>query len=137
MKDNVREFATGATRDTDENKLDVEAYLSPEFIRAFSMFMHFHQQMPDGSMRAGDNWQKGMPLDVLMKSATRHHLDWWLAHREYQISEGRLWAIFGLVFNAMAYASEYMKAHPAALPLELSAAHARRESDPRWKKRDK
>ena len=130
----MRMFETGAIRDTDEGKLDVEAYLSPEFIRAFSVFMHFHQQLPDGTRRNGDDWQKGMPLDVLMKSATRHHLDWWIAHRDGQTAEGRLWSIFGLVFNAMAYATQYMREHPSMMALSLSAAYARREADPRWKK---
>jgi hypothetical protein len=131
----IRVFETGASRDTDEGKLDYEAALSPEVLRAFAIFMEFNRHMKDGSVRDADNWQKGMPLDTFMKSGSRHFMDWWLAHRECQTSDGRVWSILGLMFNAMGYLHEFMKAHPSALPLALSAAHARREDVKQLEKR--
>jgi hypothetical protein len=123
----IRTFPTGATRDLETNKLDYEGALSPEVLRAFAVFMDFNRQMPDGSTRDADNWQKGIPLDVYMKSASRHYMDWWLAHRECPTSDGRVWSMLGVMFNAMGYLHEYMKEHPAAFPLALSAAYARRD----------
>jgi len=134
MTEHVRTFETGANRDLDTTKLDYEGFFSPEVLRAFAIYMDFNRHLPDGTRRDSDNWQKGIPLDVYMKSGTRHFFDWWLAHRDYQISEGRVWALLGLMFNTMGYLHEFMKAHPSALPLALSAAHGRRVDDPRWKK---
>jgi hypothetical protein len=125
----IREFATGAKRDTETNKLDYEGFISPEVLRAFAIYMDFNRHMPDGSRRDSDDWQKGVPLDVYMKSGTRHFVDWWLAHRDYPVSEGRVWALLGLMFNVMGYLHEHMKEFPSALPLALSAAYARRESE--------
>ena len=124
---NMREFDTGALRDIETGKLDYEAFFSPEVLRAFAIYMDFNRRLPDGRERAGDDWQKGIPLDVYMKSATRHFMDVWLAHRDYPISDGRVWALLGLMFNTMGYLHEHMKQHPSALPLALSAAYARRE----------
>lgn len=123
----TRVFETGAIRDLEFNKLDYEAVLSPEVLRAFAVYMDFHRTLSDGSQRAGDDWQKGIPLDVYMKSGTRHFMDVWLAHRGYPISEGRLWALFGLLFNTFGYIHEFMRQHPAALPMALAAALEKRE----------
>lgn len=90
--------------------------------------MQFNGMMPDGSQRNVDDWKKGVPLDVYMKSAMRHFMELWLAHRECPVSEGRVWACLGLLFNVQGYLHEFMKANPSALALSLSAAHARRDS---------
>jgi hypothetical protein len=124
----TRVFETGASRNIDTGKLDYEGFLSPEVLRAFAVYMDFNRRMADGSTRASDNWQKGIPLDVYMKSGSRHFVDWWLAHRDHQTSEGRIWSLLGLMFNVQGYLHEFMKEHPVALALSLSAAHARRES---------
>src|SRR5882724_7606971 len=54
-----RVFASGATRDSDENKLDFEGLLSPLVLEEFAKYMHGKRKMPDGTMRDSDNWQKG------------------------------------------------------------------------------
>ncbi len=123
----MREFETGASRDIETGKLDYEGFLSPEVLRAFAIYMDFNRRMPDGSVRDADNWQKGIPLDVYMKSGSRHFMDWWLAHRGGKTSEGRIWALLGLMFNLQGYLHEFMKAHPSMLALSLSAALAERE----------
>ena len=79
----MRTFASGAIRDTDENKLDYEGFLNPLVLRAFAEYMHKHRQMPDGSLRGSDNWQKGIPREQLMKSLLRHVMSVWEEHRHY------------------------------------------------------
>lgn len=79
----MRTFASGAIRDTDENKLDYEGFLNPLVLRAFAEYMHKHRQMPDGSVRDSDNWQKGFPREQLMKSLLRHVMAAWEEHRQY------------------------------------------------------
>lgn len=102
----MREFETGATRDTDEGKLDYEAFLSPAVLERFARYMHQNRIQPDGTLRSGDNWQKGIPKDAYMKSAWRHFHEWWTAHREDTNPQE---AICALLFNAMGYLFEDMK----------------------------
>lgn len=84
----VRAFATGATRDTSTNKPDYEGFLSPAAIRRFGEYMMEHQRQSDGSIRPSDNWQKGIPLDVYVKSAWRHFHAVWEKHRSALIADG-------------------------------------------------
>lgn len=109
----VRIFDTGATRDTDEGKFDYEAFLSPLVLRRFAEYMHKNRVQRDGSLRDGDNWQKGMGLPVFMKSAWRHFMSWWTQHRHVgvgfapnaQIEED----LCAVLFNAMGYLHETLK----------------------------
>lgn len=82
----MREFDTGATRDADDGKYDFEGFLSPQVLWAFGRYMHQHRVQADGSLRASDNWQKGMPLDAYMKSLLRHVFDLWLIHRGIEVA---------------------------------------------------
>jgi hypothetical protein len=78
----VRKFATGATRDTDDGKLDYEGFLSPLVIRRYAEYMHEHRKQADGKLRDSDNWQKGIPRLQYRKSLIRHIADLWLIFRE-------------------------------------------------------
>lgn len=78
----TRRFTTGATRDTGQDKLDFDGFLSPLVLQRFAEYMHKHRHLSDGSLRDSDNWQKGMPLEVYMKSAWRHFFDAWSRHRQ-------------------------------------------------------
>lgn len=80
----MREFQSGAIRDTDEGKNDYDGFLSPLFIEAFGNYMTKHRQMPDGNLRASDNWQKGFGPGVGMKSLWRHFLDLWMITRGHK-----------------------------------------------------
>jgi hypothetical protein len=73
----VRTFGTGATRDLDVNKLDFEGFLSPLVLKRYAEHMHKARKLPDGSLRASDNWQLGIPKDAYMKSMFRHFFDVW------------------------------------------------------------
>ena len=98
----IRKFSTGATRDTDENKPDYESYLSPIVIARYGEYMLEHQRQPDGSIRAGDNWAKGIPRREYVKSMWRHFLDVWLWIRDFpeKMREEIEDALCAIIFNA-------------------------------------
>jgi hypothetical protein len=106
----VRTFETGATRDTDEGKLDFEGYLSPVVLLRYAEYMRNHQATADGQVRPGDNWQKGMPPEAYMKSMLRHLMDVWLMHRGYPSDTGASIedALCAVMFNAMGYLFQVM-----------------------------
>jgi len=106
-----RQFPTGATRDTDNEKFDYEAFLSPLVLYRYGQFMHSKRKMPDGTTRSGDNWQKGIPLPEYIKSLYRHmvnlhlHIDGYgdLATEDIQTT------FCAIMFNAMGGLFETMK----------------------------
>jgi hypothetical protein len=83
----ARVFGTGATRDLDANKLDFEGFLSPLVLERYAEHMHKARRMLDGSMRASDNWQLGIPVVVYMKSLWRHFFSVWKLHRGLPVTE--------------------------------------------------
>lgn len=105
----MREFSTGATRDSDTQKLDYEGFLSPLALRAYAQYLHKHRTQPDGTQRASDNWQKGIPRSVYMKSGFRHLITWWENHREVDTAETIEDSICGVIFNAFGYLHELEK----------------------------
>jgi hypothetical protein len=108
----VREFDTGANRDIDDDKLDYEAFISPKVLEAYAKYMHKNRFLKDGSIRAGDNWQKGFGdehYSVCMKSLSRHFMDLWLLHRGYEARESMEDALNGIMFNVMAYYFKYLE----------------------------
>lgn len=124
--DQIRVFDTGATRDQATTKPDYEGFMSPLVVEAFGAYMHFNRRLPDGSLRASDNWQLGIPQDQYIKSGWRHFLDWWKSHRGYVSREGIVWAILGLLFNAQGYLHELLRDDPTLLERSLTQAEARR-----------
>lgn len=108
----TRQFESGASRDTEHNKLDYEAFLSPAVLQRYAEFMHKNRHVKGGALRDGDNWQKGIPQSVYMKSLTRHFMDLWLYHREAPTEvpidtvEETLCAI---LFNTFGYLFEELK----------------------------
>lgn len=94
----MRTFETGATRDSDDNKLDFEGFLSPWALTRYAEYMHEHRVQADGTMRSSDNWQSGIPIDVYMKSMWRHFITVWGNHRAGIDNEDDICA---LLFNAM------------------------------------
>src|SRR4051812_32335840 len=79
-EDGMRNFDSGATRDSDDSKIDYEGIMSPLVLQAFGEYMTKHSIQADGERRTSDNWQKGIPKDAYMKSGFRHFMDWWLEH---------------------------------------------------------
>ena len=105
----IREFTTGATRDTDEGKYDYEGFYSPLVMERFAQYMTLHRKQSDGNLRASDNWQKGIPKDAYMKSAWRHFIDVWKEHRGIDTTEGLEDALCALLFNVQGYLFETLK----------------------------
>ena len=105
----MREFDTGATRDTEEGKLDYEGFLSPLVIERYGQYMNTHRIQADGKLRASDNWQKGIPREAYIKSGWRHFFDWWALHRGYNRDVQLQDALCALLFNVMGYLHEVLK----------------------------
>ena len=120
----MRQFDTGATRDTDLNKLDYEGFFSPLVLKCCAEYLNKHRMQADGKLRDSDNWQQGIPLEVYMKSLWRHFMDMWAFHRGYFIdtsnppeddyyengnNETQEEAICAVIFNASGYLHELLK----------------------------
>lgn len=114
--ENIRTFSTGATRNLDTTKLDYEGFLSPNALQEFAAYMHKHRAQADGSIRDSDNWQKGIPEDVYLKSMFRHFMDLWTIHRggtahspEDNHTIDRKEALCALMFNVQGLLHELTK----------------------------
>jgi hypothetical protein len=112
----MREFATGATRDSDNTKPDYEGFLSPTAIRRYGEYMTQHRKQADGKIRASDNWQKGIPTDAYIKSLFRHFIDAWTINRGIEVFDEKDGhqvfmdeALCAVIFNAMGYLHEITK----------------------------
>lgn len=109
----MRTFDTGATRDSDDTKLDYEGFLSPVVLRRFAEYMHTHRLQADGQLRASDNWQKGIPVDAYMKSLFRHFMELWMIHRTQQGSsranDDAQMALCAVLFNVQGMLHELLK----------------------------
>lgn len=108
-EDLVRTFTTGATRNLDINKLDYEGFFSPLVLKFVAEYLHSHRVQVDGTIRASDNWQKGIPIDVYMSSLLRHIMDTWLAHDKYTTPEDLKTNLAAVIFNANGYLFELLK----------------------------
>ena len=112
----IRKFDTGATRDTDAEKLDFEGFISPAVLELYAEYMNRHRIQPDGAIRDSDNWQKGIPRTAYMKSLWRHFFDAWKLHRGLAATDRATGktitledALCGVLFNAMGYLHELLK----------------------------
>ena len=109
----MRTFESGATRDGEEGKLDFEGFLSPLALEAYARYMHGHRKQSDGELRDSDNWQKGIPLDVYMKSLWRHLFTSWRLHRapgawSQSARAVMVEALCAILFNTFGYLHEFL-----------------------------
>lgn len=95
----IRTFDTGATRDTEQGKLDYEGFLSPLVLRCYAEFMHRHRVQSDGGRRDSDNWTRGIPKSAYMKSLIRHAIEQWVTWRKHGIVDREI--VCAIMFNAM------------------------------------
>lgn len=110
MTDKMRTFETGATRSADEDKLDYEGFLSPLVLQRYAQYLHKHRVQADGKMRASDNWQKGIPIRVYVKSLWRHFMQVWLWNRDYDHEDIDVEvSLCAVLFNAMGMLHEILK----------------------------
>jgi len=112
----MRVFDTGAIRDSDDNKIDYEGFLSPFALKRYAEYLHKHRIQADGKLRDSDNWQKGIPIAVYMKSLWRHMMELWYLHRRY-LTVCPPWnaevkkeeSLCAVIFNAMGCLHEITK----------------------------
>jgi hypothetical protein len=108
----MRTFDTGATRDSDQGKLDYEGFLSPLVLRRYAEYMHKHRKQADGSLRDSDNWQTGMPREAYRKSLVRHFFEAWQQWRDpspYHAGNPRIQEILcAILFNVMGLLHELL-----------------------------
>jgi len=71
----MRNFDAGATRNKCEHKFDYDGFNASICDYSYAEYMHKHRFQADGTMRDGDNWQKGIPVEVYRKSMFRHMQD--------------------------------------------------------------
>ena len=109
-------FESGATRSPEGNKPDPEGFLSPLALDEYFHYMHFHRRQSDGSLRASDNWAKGIPISCYMKSLWRHFFAVWKLHRGYKVYDPDdnheitlREALCGVFFNCQGYLHELIK----------------------------
>jgi hypothetical protein len=107
----MRVFGTGATRDSEDGKLDFEGFFSPLALEEFARYMNRHRRQKDGTLRDSDNWQKGIPLGAYMKSMWRHFFSVWKNHRGIKDGEDMKTSLSALLFNVQGYLHEYLKQH--------------------------
>tara|TARA_R110000782_G_scaffold12246_3_gene36986 strand:+ start:2419 stop:3045 length:627 start_codon:yes stop_codon:yes gene_type:complete len=105
----IRQFNTGANRNSDEGKLDFEGFLSPLVLEAYAVYMNSNRSLENGDVRASDNWQKGIPKDAYMKSMWRHFFDVWKDHRGIETEEDEITNLCGLLFNVSGMLYEKLK----------------------------
>lgn len=102
----MRVFETGATRNSDVNKLDFEGFLSPLVLERYAQYMNKNRLQSDGSYRDSDNWMLGIPIPQYMKSLWRHFFAVWKGHRAGEINQED---VCGVIFNSMGILYELLK----------------------------
>ena len=108
----LRTFASGATRDTGENKIEPWGFTSELAELAYSEYMLKHQTQSDGAKRESDNWKKGIPLDAFYHSLSRHILDLrliWNGHDEHSRTPSLIEALCAIKFNVDGLLHELVK----------------------------
>lgn len=119
MNQLVRAFETGATRSADAGRYDPEGFLSPIVIERYCEYMQKHRVQPDGSVRASDNWQKGLSPESYMKGLQRHNLHAWARFRGFSVVDPGAAAdleedLCAIIFNAQGLLFELLKHRRAA-----------------------
>ena len=133
----MREFKTGATRDTDAGKNDYEGFYSPLVVEAFGDYMNKHRIQADGKLRDSDNWQKGIPKDAYMKSLWRHFLDMWFLHRGYKRIDKQTGeeltmkeVLCAILFNVQGYLYEILKPKEETIQEKINRIAFQKEDRP-------
>lgn len=104
----MRNFETGATRDSDEGKLHYKGFTSFKAMKVFAEYMETHRVQADGSLRDPDNWKKGIPIEAYEDSFYRHIQEFY-GHLEAG-DRDEAWAIApALFFNLQGWIHEEAK----------------------------
>lgn len=111
----VRTFGSGATRDTDKDKLNYIKALDPLVLQTYVEYLGKHRVQSDGNLRDWDNWKKGIDKQTYLESEDRHHRAIWLLSQGYDVYDNHgpvteKDALCGVIFNAMGRLYELLKA---------------------------
>ncbi len=120
----ARTFKSGATRGSDEGKIDPEAALSPLVLEGYCSYMREHRLEGPGEPREDDDWQKGIPIASYMKSLLRHVLEAWRAYRAYDGSGNLKDSLYATLFNTQGMLHEILMTE---LPMETLTIDEYRE----------
>lgn len=109
----MREFESGATRDTNEGKLSYVKGLSPIVLRRYLEYLDAHRTQADGNRRTFDNWKNGICKDVYLDSLGRHNMDVWLLCDGFSVEDNHgpviiEDALCGILFNTMGMLHELL-----------------------------
>ncbi len=110
----MRDFKTGATRDTVEGKLNYIKALSPIVLQRYVEYLGKHRIQSDGQLRGWGNWKKGIDKQVYLEGLSRHEMATWLLHDGFPAEDNHGLvtledSICGIIFNAMGYLFELLK----------------------------
>ena len=90
--------------------------ISPLALEVFGRYMHSHRRQADGTLRASNNWKKGIPIPAYASSLLRHVHQVHLIHNGYEARDydtGEVVsledALCGVFFNAMGWLHELKK----------------------------
>jgi len=109
-KDNTsRVFDSGASRNSDEGKLDFDGFLSPLVLDEFAVYMNDMRYLEDGKLRDSGNWKKGIPKDQYMKSMFRHFMEVWKNQTYGNFDDYKRRDLCALLFNVMGLLHEELK----------------------------
>lgn len=111
----MRTYKTGATRDDNTEKPDYKGFTSPSALKAFGAYMHQHRKQADGTLRASDNWKKGIPIDDYVESWYRHTVDFLDAYEAGDTAKCRELAC-ATWFNVQGFLHETLKTDSPAMP---------------------
>jgi hypothetical protein len=114
VENSVRKFESGATRDTDKEKLNYIKALCPLVLQRYLQYLNKHRLQSDGSLRDFDNWKKGINKQAYLESMARHLLAVWLLHENYSAHDNHgpvtiEDSLCGVIFNAMGFLHEILK----------------------------
>ncbi len=110
----IRTFATGATRDTEEGKLNYVKALSPIVLKRYVEYLGGHRTQSDGSLRDWNNWKQGIPQQTYFESLYRHFHAAWLLRDGFRAGDNHgpvtlEDSLCGILFNTMGYLHEHLK----------------------------
>jgi len=110
----IRQFESGATRNTNTKKLSYVKGLSPTVLKRYLTYLDKHRLQSDGNMREFDNWKKGIPKDVYLDSLGRHFIAAWMLQEGIQLFEDEEEitledTLCAVIFNSMGWLYELLK----------------------------
>jgi hypothetical protein len=114
MLDKIRQFDSGATRDTAEGKLSYVKALSPIVLQRYVQYLDVHRKQSDGSMREFDNWKQGIPEETYLDGLGRHFVAAWLLAQDYPASDNHgpvtlEDSLCAIIFGASGWLHEILK----------------------------